>query len=126
MSRHHSIEEIERARWSGGPVPPSSEHLPSGDFDRLREEEKFVRAVEAEADEKMCVVCGGPVFHGSSLGAPMTIFSPSPAPEHAHINVSIRPIVADFHIHGDCARDTPSIVVRQKVEALRLREGRVR
>jgi hypothetical protein len=124
MSGRHSIEEIERARWSGGPLPPSSEHLPPAEFDRFREE-KFVRAVEAEADAKMCVVCEGPVFYGSSLGAPMTVFSPS-SPEHSHINVSMRPVVVDFHIRGDCARDTPTTVVRQKVEALRLREGRVR
>jgi hypothetical protein len=120
-----SIEEYEREHWLNGALPESSAHLSFEQFIAKRQEERFVRAVEADEQGRYCVVCGGPVFVGSSLGPPITFYVPSPDPALAHISVNSRPTIPDCHFHRDCFRETQYLRFCQQLEAKRLREGRM-
>lgn len=120
-----SIEEYEREHWRNGALPESSSHLSFEQFIAKRQEERFVRAVEADEQGRYCLVCGGPVFVGSSLGKPVTFYVPSPDPALAHISVNSRPKIADCVFHRDCFYETRELHFRQKLEAQRLLEGRI-
>jgi len=130
----YNLEEIERAQWNWElqwkedehefKLPLSSRHLSHREFLEKRREEAFARAAEAESLGRLCIVCDGPVFYGSALGYPMTVFTRNPDPALASLSDDNCPKIADFHIHSDCAKVSP-LSIRQKVEAHRLKQGRI-
>jgi hypothetical protein len=106
-----SLEVYEREHWLNGKLPATSSHLSHAEFIRLRAAERYQRALDAQKANKLCVVCQGPVFAGSFLGLPITVWQEG--------------LKADFHIHEACAQNTPMVVIQQAVEHWRLLEGRV-
>jgi len=124
-----------RFTWTSEEIARAKGEIRNSDDADLLCAEEFARAAEAESRGCLCIVCDGPVFHGSRLGAPISVYD--------------RKGKLDFSVHGHCAgmhwtsqRQDPKsnallvsmhepprreiVQMLQKLEARNLREGKSR